>query len=354
MLNFELPTFFPHRLIRGGNPQTIAGALLRGLPEPAGTTMDVVETTQGDSLALFSNQPGDYRRLDTSADQAGATDKPVPDRDGRQVLLLHGLAGCHGSSYSVRAAHGLLQAGHGVFRMDARGAGSGAKLARYHHHAGRIEDVQATVRHMTTCNPEMRITVVGFSLGANVLLKWLGSDEQQIPTNVDSAIAIAPPADLGKCAASLMTGFSRFYDGYFARLMIRRLRERRLLRPDMIDFPIQKKPEKLSQLDEALTVPAGGFASLTDYYDRCSSKDDISKIRIPTMIIVDELDPVIPIEMFSDIDSSPSVTVRRTRGGGHLGYIAGQNVAGQNADPDRYWLGWRIVDIVNRIEAQCV
>jgi len=317
----------PHRLIRGGNTQTIVAALLSAPGEPDGTVLDFAPTTLGDRIALHTNQPS-----------------TPPDRF---VLMLHGLAGCHGSSYVVRTCHRLLQAGFGVCRMDARGAGAGNRQARYHNHAGRSEDMQAAVDFITSRYPQSHLTVVGFSLGASILLNWLGRCDSRIPRQVDSAMAVAPPIELKHCAANLKFGLSRFYDRHFAKTVMRRLRARRLVRPDMVDFPIPRMPERLSQFDVRFTAPAGGFASLDEYYETASSAQHLSTISTPTLIMVDEHDPVIPVDMFDRHPLSPTTQIKRTNGGGHLGYVSRSGI-----DPDRHWMTWRVVDAVKAFDEQ--
>lgn len=326
----DYPPFVPHRLVRGGNAQTVAGAFWKPPPEPTGTRQFFVTTTLGDQIALHANCPS----------RPQANGNPV-----RQVLMLHGLAGCHGSTYMLRACWRLLEAGYHVWRMDARGAGAGARHARYHHHAGRAEDFQAAVECVVQQYPHAPLTVVGFSLGGNIVLNWLGSDSFQLPSNLDSAISVAPPIDLFRCSDNLKSGLSRGYDRYFASLMLQRRSQRRRARPDMIDFPMPRVPETLKQFDSCFTAPAGGFQSIDDYYQASSSCSTLVNISTPTLILVDELDPVIPVDMFHNVPVSDAIRIQKTRGGGHLGYIGKNGV-----DPDCHWLGWRIVDMIVAFE----
>ena len=279
----------------------------------------------GDQLALQENQPRSN------------------DSNPRQTILLHGLAGCHSSGYMLRTCNRLLDNGCGVFRMDARGSGAGLKLARYHHHAGRSEDLHATVKYVASRHPYSPITLIGFSLGANVLLHHLGLNAGEIHPQVDSAVAVAPPVNLALCSQELGSGLSRGYDRYFARVMLARLRKRRAARPDMVDFRIRRKPKTLKQFDTQFTALAGGFKDIDDYYQQASAGQYLTNIKVPTVLMVDEHDPVIPVSIFSDSDMSPAIQTFRTKGGGHLGYIARRKI-----DPDRFWLSWRIADIVQR------
>jgi predicted alpha/beta-fold hydrolase len=329
LFEFDFPEFVASRVIRGGHPQTVCGAWLPGPGEPAGTARYAISTTLDDLLVLHHNPAAE----------------PTPDR--RQVLLLHGLSGCHASAYMQRSCRRLIEAGFGVWRLDARGSGAGMGLARHHHHAARHEDLQAAVDFLSSQFPGAPVSVAGFSLGGNVLLNWLASPAAGQPSVVDSAIAVAPPIDLFCCSAGLKCGLSRGYDYYFVKKMLQQLRQRRRARPDMVDFPIRRTPESLADFDRQFTAPAGGFASLDDYYESASSWTRLAGIRIPTLILIDEQDPVIPVRMFDSAPLSNAVTVVRTRGGGHLGYIARPG-----SDPDCHWLSWRIADAVLKTDRQ--
>ena len=327
MIRFDLPAFNPSRLLPNPHAQTILGSYFPGPAEPKGTRFYSIDTTMGDQLALQENQPRNT------------------EANPRQTILLHGLAGCHKSGYMLRTCNRLLDNGYGVFRMDARGSGAGLKLARYHHHAGRSEDLEETIKYVANRYPRVPITLVGFSLGANVLLHYLGLRAGEVHPQVDSAVAVAPPVDLARCSQELESGLSRGYDLYFARVMLARLRQRREARPDMVDFPIKRKPKTLKQFDSQFTAIAGGFQNIDDYYEQASARQYLAKIKVPTLLMVDEHDPVIPISIFSDLDMSSAIQIIRTSGGGHLGYIARRKI-----DPDRFWLPWRIAEIVQQFD----
>ena len=328
MLRFDFPKFVPSRLLPNGHAQTILGSYLPSPDEPGDSILRLVDTTLGDQLALHQNQPK-------------STATPT-----HQVILLHGLAGCHRSGYMIRTCGRLLERGFGVYRMDARGAGAGVKLARYHHHAGRSEDLKSVVDYVAKEHPQSPITVVGFSLGANVLLHYLGASCSNVHDRVTSAVAVAPPIDLSGCSVGLKTGLSRGYDAYFARVMLQRLKQRRDARPDMVDYPIQSPPKTLRQFDAQFTAKAGGFASIDDYYEQASSGRYLSDIQTPTLILVDQNDPVVPISLFDEVSIAANTHLIRTQGGGHLGYVARRNI-----DPDRHWLSWRIAEMVEQFSA---
>ncbi len=144
----------------------------------------------------------------------------------RAALLIHGLAGCHESGYMVRIAHKLHAAGVRAFRMDLRGCGAGAALARLPYHSGRSEDARAALVAIAELAGGSPTTLVGFSLGANIALKLLGELGQAKCGNLDSAMAVCPPIDLAACSRQIARGGNRLYDRHFVHLLLRQLRRR--------------------------------------------------------------------------------------------------------------------------------
>ena len=119
------------------------------------------------------------------------------------VLLLHGLCGCHHSPYMRRLAWKLLRHGLRAVRMNLRGCGSGRGLARYPYHSGRSADVLAGLDSLYQEAPASPVTLVGFSLGGNIVLKLAGELSVRVPENLQRVIAVCPPADLVACSRAL-------------------------------------------------------------------------------------------------------------------------------------------------------
>lgn len=302
----------------------------------------VIPTTLGDSLVLHESPPD-----------------PLSAPIARDVILLHGMGGSHASPYMVRIARTLSRAGYRVWRLDQRGCGAGIGLARNHAHAGRTEDLQATLDWVATRDcQDHPVTVVGFSLGANLLLKWLAArdtrhlnpkDDESVSSapagRVDSAIAFAPPVDLITAVQELRRGLGRFYDQYFCQRLLNHLRERRRMLPSVAVRPTSSTPRRLIEFDAQFTAPLGGFRDVHDYYTRSSSVDDLNSIRTPTLIVADTEDPVIPYSVFDKATFGPGIRFISTCGGGHLGYIQHQS----SDDDARYWMDHSVVNWIGSL-----
>ena len=319
----RFPEFQPHPLVRGGHAQTLMAYVLPGRRFPYRARKRRVDLDDGDAIILHDDQPSDWCPGD------------------RAALLLHGLAGCHGSGYMIRIAGKLNEAGVRVFRMDLRGCGAGAGLARRPYHAGRSEDPRAALEFINNLCPGSPVSLVGFSLGGNITLKMLGEDSDSLPENLASAVAVNPCIDLAECARRLDRFGARPYDRYFTRLLLARI--------DQYDGPSANsraaaaagRPVRLREFDDRYTAPLGSFRSADDYYARSSAAQFIPHIRRPTCILTSRDDPIVPVSLFENLPLPPAVRLCITRSGGHLGYFARRGI-----DPDRRWMDWRIVDWV--------
>ena len=271
-------------------------------------------------------------------------DCPIAWQSGDRIaLLVHGLGGSHESNYMVRIAAKLNTCGVRTFRKDLRGYGAGLSVARGHSHAGKSEDLASVLDYIIDRFPQSPISLVGFSMGANILLKFLGEMGELMPSAVVSAMAVAPPVDLSFCAMNLRKSVNRFYDWSFMRTLHRLIQQRRRAVSDMIDIPLRPLPPRLREFDNQFVAPLNGFSGAKEYYQRCSSAQFLTDISIPTLIISAADDPIIPSRIFQNLPLSPAIELHITAHGGHLGFIGVSGI-----DPDRRWMDWRVVDWVTQ------
>ena len=316
--------FRPVRLLSNGHVQTLAGIFLphaaadsRGL----GTTSHVVPLDDGDRIVLHENCPADWRPTDPN------------------VLLVHGLCGCHASGYMLRMMRRLVHRRVRVFRMDLRGCGAGEGLAQSPTHCLRIEDAQAALNFIARCCPDSATRLVGFSLGGAITLNLLGEIGASSVGNLEAAIAVCPPIDLVDVESRLNSWVGRPYNRFFARNLWKQLLRKHQLTGEPLSDRLPGRLRWLHQYDQHITAPLGGFASADQYYRQASPGRLLSAIRLPTLIIATEDDPIIPIQPLQRSSCAERVEVLVTRRGGHLGFLGRRN-----GDPDRRWLDWRIID----------
>ncbi len=315
--------FEPHLLLWNGHMQTLAAAWLGDNRAPSPSSDEHrIQLADGDQLVIHDNQPADWQPT------------------GPATVLLHGLCGSATSAYMARIADKLNQRGQRTFRVDMRGCGAGQDLAKRPYHAGRSDDLAAAVAYVRDLCPASPLHAVGFSLGGNILLKWLGEQHEASSGPVTRAIAVNPPIDLQRCTDHLTTACRGFYDRHFAKLLFQHVRETHHWRIQLPAAWSARRPRRLLEFDELFTAPRAGFASAADYYHHCSAARVIERINVPTLILSSRDDPLVPVGTLENQDWPECVRLHFAPRGGHLGYIGRSS----SNDPDRNWMDWRVVD----------
>lgn len=253
------------------------------------------------------------------------------------VILFHGLGGSYQSSYIQHTMKALSQNGFSSVLMHFRGcSGRMNELARAYH-SGDTGDALEWINAVQRRYPKANIHLIGFSLGANMLLKLLGTHS----LNIASAIAISPPLDLVLSANKIGQGFSNIYQ----RKMVTALNQFLLCKYQQHDYEklINLKKDDVANIktfwefDELYTAPIHGFNSASHYYDDSSALHYLEAITTPTLLIMAQDDPVTHID-FVPKNISNTIQVELYSKGGHVGFIGG------TLWKPEYWLEKRIID----------
>jgi predicted alpha/beta-fold hydrolase len=308
-----------------GNPhlQTLLGNLFRGPALCHPTRQRQVLLPDGDRLVLHDSVPPRW--------QAGA---PV-------ALLVHGLGGSHTSGYMQRVARLLLARGVRAVRMDLRGCGRGAALARRTYNGACSSDVRAAVLEVNRWSPSSPVLLLGFSLGGNIVLKLAAEAAAEPLPGMTRIVAVSPPIDLVHCAVVISAPRNRLYELYFLRNLVRQVRLQQRCFPDgpAVQFP---RRLTLRLFDDLYTAPRGGFTDAVDYYQRASSLPLLGKITVPTLILTARDDPFIAVEPFEKVPRLTNLEVYVANQGGHLGFLGDDGAGGIR------WAERRVVEWVIR------
>jgi predicted alpha/beta-fold hydrolase len=189
--------------------------------------------------------------------------------------------------------------------------------------------------------PQSPTALIGFSLGGNIVLKLLGETGQSPPANLACGVAVCPPIDLAASVAALARPVHRWYDRYFARLLLSRLEERRRVMPEAATVEFARRPRGIYAFDDTFTAPICGYGTADNYYRAASSGPLLPAISVPTLILAAEDDPLVLPDPLRAAQISSSICRHLVRAGGHLGFVSSRG-----PDPDRRWMDWRIVDWV--------
>ncbi|QDT00557.1 YheT family hydrolase [Adhaeretor mobilis] len=327
-------SFRPYRLLPSGHLQTIVGIHWPHKYRPytaklhTVSTIDPVGRYDDEQIALHEDKPQSHQNGGWKPGDA-------------IVLLIHGLAGCHTSSYMQRCMERLTDRGYNVFRMDMRGCGAGEGLARLPAHCGRGEDVRSALEYLADLYPESPVQIVGFSLGGTITLNMLGDHTGEKLANYQRALAICPPIDLFDVEQRFDGMGGRAYDRFFVKLLWKQVMQRWHLFPEEAPSPTPPRPKRLKQIDEMVVAPGGGFASAEEYYSATQPGPKLAGITEPVTILAASDDPVVPTGPLLAYEKSESIETIVIPKGGHLGFVAKTG-----RDPDRRWLDWRVVDWV--------
>lgn len=311
-MQFDAP-FRPAWWLPGGHLQTLFPTLFRKRRPPP---------LQRERLEL---DDGDFLDLDWTREQPG----PL-------VLLLHGLEGSLHSHYASGLLAALTASGLQSVQMYFRGCSGEPNRLPRSYHSGETGDLQTVLDHIARRYPQRDIYVAGVSLGGNVLLKWLGENPSQ--NRVQRAIAISVPFDLANAAARLERGASRIYQAYLLRKLRRSLHNKAQRIEMPVDTSHLSRLTSFRRFDDDITAPLHGFNGVADYYRKSSSRDFVSGIVTPTLIIHALDDPFMDPDAVPRNDQlGPGVTLELYRNGGHVGFVSGYLPF-----RPRYWLDQRV------------
>jgi uncharacterized protein len=260
----------------------------------------------------FELQDGDFLDLDWSYRQSG----PI-------VLMLHGFEGSIKSPY----AKGMLQAidnrgWRGVLMHFRSCSGEYNRLPRIYH-SGETGDVAAVISALKQREPNTPIAAIGFSLGGNVLLKWLGETGHSNP--LAAAVAISVPFELHKAADRINQGFSKVYQWHLLKSVRNKIKNKFQRMPAPFPMPLLSNLRSIRDFDDKVTAPLHGFINANDYYTQSSSRQYLNNIRVPTLLVQSKDDPFMTDDLLpKEHELSSHITFELSEKGGHVGFVTGK------------------------------
>ena len=245
---------------------------------------------------------------------------------GKIVAIFHGLAGCVESSY-IQGVFGTLEAAH--FRpvvMHWRGCSGEPNRLRRSYHSGASDDISWFIDYLKQRFASEDIYALGYSLGANALLKYLGEAGAGSP--VRAAMAVCPPMVLAEAATKLDSGLARNYQRYLLSRMRAQHESKRLSYPEL-DLPAADESlDTFWKFDDAITAPLHKFDGAHDYYTRCSARQYLPSITTPTHILCASDDPFFTPAILPTLNElSASTTLEMSANGGHVGFLGRRALA---------------------------
>lgn len=297
----ETHPFQPAPLWASAHWQTISAFYLPTGPDLEPDETHHIDLGDGDRLLLMENRPAEPSRR-------------------RIVLLVHGLSGSYRSNFMVRLNRRFVNAGYTCFRLNLRGCGPGWDLARRPCHAGRSEDLRKTLDWLQERHPDIPVTVIAFSLGANILLKMLGEDGRRARGRIDRFIAVSPPLDLRRCIDHMAKPANQLFSYFFTLRLKQDIRKIQSRFPELAAVDVSACRHVI-EIDETYTAPLSGYTGADHYYRECSSGRFIPEIRVPGWILGAYDDPIVDGAVYRHMPENANIRTLFTERGGHVGFL---------------------------------
>ena len=257
----------------------------------------------------FDTPDGDFFDVDCILQQSSSA-----------VILLHGLEGSSESTYMLGMAKVIAARGWDVLALNHRSCSGRANRLYGSYHSGFTNDLEFLLGSILDYK---QIALVGFSLGGNIALKYLGQAAQNVDPRIRCSVGISVPMHLSSAGEKLSKGFNRVYLQRFLRQLKRKALEKASRFPEQnLDIAKLKRASNFEEFDELYTAPAHGFANAADYYTQSSSRQFLSGIMLPTLLIHAQNDTFLSPECYphAEVKSNACLHMLTPTLGGHVGF----------------------------------
>ncbi|MDX1453678.1 MAG: alpha/beta fold hydrolase [Oleiphilaceae bacterium] len=260
----------------------------------------------------------------------------------RCVILTHGLEGHSRRPYMLGMAQAALAHQWDVLAWNFRSCSGEPNRQLASYHSGQTHDLAYVVEQALRQGYE-ELALIGFSIGGNKTLLYLGRDKMQVPESVKAAVVFSVPCDLSSSSAQLAKPRNALYMKNFMRSFKEKLEQKAALFPGQIDLKGFDRIRTFKEFDSRYTAPLNGFNSAEEYWERSSSKPYIKHIQVPTLLVSAKDDPFLTPACFpfDDAEHNPHVVLEAPEYGGHVGFMT----VGENR---RYWSEQRAMGFLSQ------
>jgi len=250
-------------------------------------------------------------------------------RSKRLAIISHGLEGNARKKYTLGMANMALSLGFDAVCWEQRGAGKKPNRKLRSYHSGETTDLHTVITHCLD-SEYAEIALIGFSMGGNQILKYLGEDPNRVPHQVKTAVTFSVPCDLSATERVIALPSRHIYFQYFMKGLREKVRTKAELFPEEVNASDLKNVHNLRDFDNLFTAPNNGFKDADDYYTQSSSLQFLPRIAIPTLLVQAQNDPFLAQECFpvTEAQDNPNLYLEMPEYGGHVGFHlpGGENV----------------------------
>jgi len=321
-VEFRVPPFEPHSLLKNGHVMTIVSAFVpRRFDIPPAEARLFQVDPESRLLAHCHWQPGKTK------------DAPV-------IVIVHGLEGSSDGNYVRGIAEKAFHRGFHVVRMNQRNCGGTEALTPTLYNSGMSPDYRAVFEELSNADGFEQIFFAGYSMGGNLVTKMAGEFGSAVPKALRGVCAVCPALDLGACADALERWDNYAYQRRFVKGLMSRYARKHKMFPERYPMKGLGPVRTVRQFDDVITAPQFGYRDAQDYYDHVGAKRVAAQIRVPMLMITAQDDPFVPYASFlaPKINANPAIQFVASQHGGHCGFIS------KHAGSERFWAEQRIVE----------
>jgi predicted alpha/beta-fold hydrolase len=296
MISYQPPPFF-----RNPHLQTLFPTLFRRVPGIS-YTRERISTPDDDFLDL------DWVRRGSN----------------RLVVVSHGLEGDSQRAYVKGMVRAALKQGFDALAWNFRGCSGVPNRQPRLYHSGSDNDLETVLRHVLEHCDYRAIALVGFSMGGNVSLVYLGRRQHAIDPRIKCCVAFSVPGDLADCSRALARPENRIYMKRFLKMLHAKVRMGQERFPELINDRDYHLIRNFYDFDNRYTAPLHGFKDAEDYWRQCSAARFIPGIRIPTLLVSALDDPFLGPGCYprKEAAANPVFTFETPAHGGHVGFVS--------------------------------
>lgn len=238
------------------------------------------------------------------------------------VVLLHGLEGNASRPYMVNMAARLMADGYDVLAVNFRGCSGEPNRQLRSYHTGETRDLRFVMQWVSQNLPHQSIGLIGFSLGGNVLLKYLGEEGASRLPGIRAGVAFSVPVHLPSSSRQLDQGLNRVYVLQFLKTLIPKAMNKLAAYPEHhLDEEAIRRSRSFREFDQAFTAPVNGYSGALDYWEQASSLPYLRKITIPVLLVNAQDDPFLSPECYpGDQNQLGNVMLEKPVHGGHVAF----------------------------------
>lgn len=245
----------------------------------------------------------------------------------RLVILTHGLEGDSRRQYILGTARLFAQAQYDVLAWNCRScSGEMNRAFRLYNH-GEIGDISEVIQHALQTRAYDEVVLVGYSMGGNIILKYLGVQGADLPAAIKRGIAISSPTDLEASALLLDRPSNRFYRNRFMKKLLVKISQKAIGFPDRLDMTRLRQVKRWRDFDDFFSAPVNNYRDADDFYTQASAVNFMADITVPTLLLNAQNDPLLSPECSPAwlAEEHPFVFLETPRTGGHVGFAVARD-----------------------------